>query len=43
MNQRDLSRFDDIRKIKEKKKADDDFSFFENLDLMDFRDDLSYK
>ena len=43
MNRRDLIRFVDIREEFAKKKKGDSFSFFDRLDVIDFRDDLRYK
>ena len=41
MNKRDLPKFVDFRKETEVKREKN--SFFELLDIMDFRDDLNYK
>ena len=43
MNRRDLIRFVDLRKELVKRKKEDSFSFFDQLDTIDFRDDLRFK
>ena len=43
MNTRNLTRFKSVKDIAEEKNAEYRFSFFERLDLMDFKDDLEYK
>ena len=41
MNRRDLVKFVNLKRIFEEE--GEEMSFFENLDIVDFRDDLSYK
>lgn len=43
MNRRYLKNFVDVDKIAGKEEKKDEFSFFEGLDLLDFRDDIEYK
>ena len=43
MNRRDLTRYEDVDKIINKRKTEDVFSFFDGLDLLDFGDDIKYK
>lgn len=42
MNRRDLIRFVDLKEL-EKREKEGSSSFFDQLDIVDFRDDLKHK